>query len=121
MPLAPMGCAVHFHIKPARRKTFREHSSDGLYLQTSPEHYCCHIVFVKATKSKQITDTVFFKHKYITQPTVMHADAIVNSYHNLVKTIQGLSNTNNHAHFKAIQRIQDSLTPDNAKVLQKHA
>jgi hypothetical protein len=79
------------------------------------------VVFVKATKSKQITDTVFFKHKYITQPTVMHADAIVNAYHNLVKAIQGLSNTNNQAHFKAIRRIQDSLAPGNAKVLQKHA
>ncbi|KAL7475055.1 hypothetical protein ACHAW6_000989, partial [Cyclotella cf. meneghiniana] len=90
MPLAPMGCAVQFHIKPARRKTCGEHASDGWYLRTSPEHYRCHVVFVKATKSKCITDTVFFKHKYITQPTVTHADAIVNAYHNMVKAIQNL-------------------------------
>jgi hypothetical protein len=64
---------------------------------------------------------VFFKHKYITQPTVTHADTIVNAYHNLVKAIQGLSNTNNQAHFKAIQRIQDSLMPGNKKVMEKHA
>ncbi|KAL7476252.1 hypothetical protein ACHAW6_002126, partial [Cyclotella cf. meneghiniana] len=70
MPLAPMGCAVQFHIKPARQKTFREHLSDGWYLRMSPKHYRCHVSFVEATKSKQITDTVFFKHKYITQPTV---------------------------------------------------
>ena len=121
MPLAPMGCAVQFHIKPAQRKTFEEHSSNGWYLQTSPKHYRCHIVFVKATKRKQITDTVFFKHKYLTQPTVTHAGAIVNAYHNLVKAIQGLNNTKNQAHFEAIQRIQDNLAPGNQKVMEKHA
>ncbi|KAL7483838.1 hypothetical protein ACHAW6_009477, partial [Cyclotella cf. meneghiniana] len=57
MPIAPMGCAVQFHIKPSRRKTWGEHSSDGWYLQTSPEHYRCHIVFVKATRHKRITNT----------------------------------------------------------------
>ena len=34
MPIAPMGCAVQFHIKPVRRKTFGEHSEDGFYLKT---------------------------------------------------------------------------------------
>ena len=38
MPIAPMGCEVRFHIKPARRKSFGEHSEDGFYLQTSKEH-----------------------------------------------------------------------------------
>ena len=76
MPLAPLGCAVQFHVKLERRKSWGEDSADG-YVRTSPEHYRCHEVFVKATKSKRITDTVFFKHKYITQPTVTPADAIV--------------------------------------------
>ncbi|KAL7477858.1 hypothetical protein ACHAW6_003650 [Cyclotella cf. meneghiniana] len=59
MPLAPMGCAVQFHIKPNRRKTFGEHSSNGGYLKTLPEHYQAHLVFVKATRVKRITDKVF--------------------------------------------------------------
>ncbi len=66
MPLAPMGCAVQFHIKPNRRKSWGEHASDGWYLKTSPDHYRCHWIFLKATRAKQISDTVFFKHKYIT-------------------------------------------------------
>ena len=52
MPLAPMGCAVQFHIKPGQRKSFGEHSADGWYLRTSPEHYCCHVMFVKTTRMK---------------------------------------------------------------------
>jgi hypothetical protein len=43
MPLAPMGCAVQFHIKPNRRKIWGEHSSDKWYLTTSPDHYRCHL------------------------------------------------------------------------------
>ena len=63
MPLAYMGCAVQFHIKPNRRKTWDEHAGDGWYLITSPDHYRCHWIFVKATRAKRISDTVYFKHK----------------------------------------------------------
>jgi hypothetical protein len=62
MPLAPMGCAVQFHIKPSRRKMFGEHSEDGFYLKTSEEHYRTHVIFVKKTRAKRLADTVFFKH-----------------------------------------------------------
>ena len=46
------------------------------YLQTSPEHYQCHVIYVKQTKSKRVSDTVFFKKKYITQPTMTQSDII---------------------------------------------
>jgi hypothetical protein len=77
MPLAPMGCAVQFHIKPNRRKTWGEHSSDGWYLTTSRDHYRCHYIFVKATRAKRISDTIYFKHKHITQPSLMTEDLII--------------------------------------------
>ncbi|KAL7483042.1 hypothetical protein ACHAW6_008693 [Cyclotella cf. meneghiniana] len=121
MPIAPMGCAVQFHIKPSRRKTWGEHSSDGWYLQTSPEHYRCHIVFVKATRNKRITDTVFFKHKYITQPSVSQADYIVQAYQNLAKAIQGAGNPTNSPHLEAIQRIQEAHEPRHQRVIERHA
>ena len=63
MPLAPMGCA-----------TWAENSIDGWYLCTSTEHYRCHVVHLKKTRSERITDTVWFKHKYITQPNVTPVD-----------------------------------------------
>ncbi len=52
MPIAPMGCAVQFHIKPSRRKTFGEHSEDGFYLKTSAEHFRTHVIFCKKTQAK---------------------------------------------------------------------
>jgi hypothetical protein len=119
MPLAPMGCAVQFHIKPSRRKTFGEHSSDGWYLKTSDEHYRTHVVLVKATKAKRLTDTVFFKHKSITQPTVTKADAIVNAYRKLTEAINGIQVSQDDAHMEALQRIQETLKPGNQMPIQK--
>ena len=118
MPIAPMGCAVQFHIKPGRRKSFGEHSADGWYLRTSPEHYRCHVVFVKATRAKRITDTVFFKHKYITQPTVTPADAIVRAYHNLIAAINGIKNTKSDAHLEALEKIHTDLAPGNQRQIE---
>jgi hypothetical protein len=111
MPIAPMGCAVQFHIKPGRRKTFGEHSADGFYLKTSEEHYRTHVVFCKKTRAKRLADTVFFKHKYITQPTVMPADAIVNAITKLRNAIQGLQHSKDDAHFEALQRLDSTLQP----------
>jgi hypothetical protein len=118
MPLAPMGCAVQFHIKPSRRKTFGEHSEDGFYLKTSEEHYRTHVVFCKKTRAKRLADTVFFKHKYITQPMVMPADAIVNALTKLQDAIQGIQHSKNDAHFEALRRLEQTLQPQNKQIIK---
>ena len=114
MPIAPMGCAVQFHIKPGRRKTFGEHSEDGFYLRTSEEHYRTHVIFAKKTRAKRLADTVFFKHKYITQPTITPADAIVNAYNKLRQAIQGIQHSKDDAHFEALERIKNIMQPTSA-------
>jgi hypothetical protein len=86
-----MGCAVQFHIKPSQQKMFGEHSEDGFYLKTSAEHTRTHVIFCKKTQAKQLADTVFFKHKHITQPMVTPADAIVNAFTKLRDAIQGIN------------------------------
>jgi hypothetical protein len=109
MPIAPMGCAVQFYIKPSRRKTIGEHSEDGFYLKTSAEHYRTHVVFCKKTRAKQLADTVFFKHKHITQPTVTPADAIVNAFNKLREAIHGIQHSKDDAHFEALKRTENTL------------
>ena len=106
-----MGCNVQFHIKPSRRKTFGEHSGDGFYLQTLPEHYRTHIIFVKKTRAKRLADTVFFKHKYITQPTVTPADAVVQAYHKMMQALQGIQHSKDDAQMEALERLQENLQP----------
>jgi len=52
MPLAPMGCAAQIYESRYRRKTWAENSINGWYLRTSTEHYRCHVVHVKKTRSE---------------------------------------------------------------------
>ena len=70
MPLAPLGCKVLIHNKPATRKTCENHASKGYYMETSREHYRCYKIWMTKTRSIWVADTVFFKHQYITMPTV---------------------------------------------------
>mgnify|MGYP006160256745 CR=1 FL=1 len=111
MPLAPIGCAVQFHVKPGHQCTWGEHSTDGWYIGASPEHYRTHRIFVKATPSHCLLDTVFFKHKYITQPTVTPADAIVKAFHDLMATLKGTTNLKGQQNMDAITQLQRTLSP----------
>ncbi len=121
MPLAPMGCAVQFHIKPNRRKSWGEHSSNGWYLKMSPDHCRCHIIFVKATQAKQISDTVYFKHKHITQPTLTPEDRIVQAIQDLSNAIKGGKKLGSSTQIDAIKGLTDALRPGNQMPLQAHS
>ncbi len=118
MPIAPMGCSVQFHIKPSRRKTFGEHLGDGFYLKTSKEHYRMHVVFCKKTQAKRLADTVFFKHKYITQPTVTPAVTIVNAVTKLRDTIQEIQHYKDDAHFEALPCLEQTLQPQHKQIIK---
>ncbi len=43
MPLAAIGCAVQLHQSSTKQASWAENLIDGWYLQTSPEHYQCHV------------------------------------------------------------------------------
>ena len=52
-----------FHKKPSRR-------SKEWFLSSSTGHYQCWCLWVKKTQATSISGMVFFKHKYISNPTV---------------------------------------------------
>ena len=66
-------------------------------------------------------DTVFFKHKFITQPTVTKADAIVNAYQKLADAIHGIQQSQDDAHMEALQQVQETLKPGNEMPIEKYA
>ena len=49
----------------------------------SLEHYQFQLIFVNYTKAFQVLDTVEFRHHYLTQPTLMHADIILHGMNTL--------------------------------------
>eukprot|EP00804_Cyclotella_cryptica_P028359 CCRYP_016427-RA/>CCRYP_016427-RA protein AED:0.05 eAED:0.03 QI:0/0/0/1/1/1/2/0/1237 len=99
-PFVPIGMEALVHDKPHRRKSFAQHCTKGFVLGTSPEHYRCWTVWTPVSRSSRISATVFFKHKYITNPTVTPADAIIAATANLSHVL--LSNAT-AAHLNATQ------------------
>ena len=93
-----MGCAVQIHEESSQRRTWAPHSADGYYLGASPDHYRTHRIYVKAINAGRVSEAVFFKHKYLTNPTVTHADRVVQAarelYNVLSKKKQGIDKSN---------------------------
>ena len=96
MPLAPMGCGVKIHTDAGKRGSWSPHTVDGWHLGTSPDHYMSHITHAKRTKATIVSETVFLKHKHLTNPTVTHAEKVVDAARALCKAFskrkQGMSN-----------------------------
>ena len=88
-PMVPLYCVVEMHAKLSKRKTFGRHSVSGLNVGVSVEHYRCHKIWVKDTKSVWIGNTVSFKHKYLTMPTATATDALLTAAENLIKALDG--------------------------------
>jgi hypothetical protein len=104
-----MGCAVQLHESSERRGAWADNSIDGWYLQTSPEHYQCYTIYVKQTKSKRISDTVYFKTKYITQPTLTPADVIVKVLNDLTQALKGKNNMKGLKQIKTLRKLDNIL------------
>ena len=87
-PWAVLGCEIEIHVMVAQRKTWAAHIKKGYYLGTFWEHYRCHLVWVKETKTTRIGQTVFFKHTYLTQPSTTDTDALIQAADGLCGALQ---------------------------------
>src|SRR5450830_1890582 len=74
---------------PSNRDTCAEHTLSGYYIGCSHEHYRCHKIYVTSTRHIRVFQTVFFKHKYLTQPTFTSHDALIASADKLADAING--------------------------------
>jgi hypothetical protein len=73
-------------------------------------------VFVKRTRSKRISDTVFFQHKYITNPMVTHEDKVVKALGDATQTLLKQKNIRGKEQMSALQQLQAICkTPENKK------
>ena len=89
-PFAPLGCKVEAHVTPGVRETWAPHTTSGYYVGNAWEHYRCHDVYISDTKSIRTCLTVFFKHKYLTMPSITPADALIRASDKLTDAISGL-------------------------------
>ncbi len=110
MPLAPLGCAAQIHESPNRQKTWNVHSLNGWYLGTSDKHYWCYTIYCAKTRSKRISDTVFFQHKYLTQPVVTPVDTMIKAMSDLRSALRKQANTVGTAEMEVLKQLDTILT-----------
>lgn len=108
-PLGSMGCAVQILNSPERRKSWEERSLDGWYLSTSLEHYRCHRIYVKNTQDERISNTINFKHRYITQPTVTPTDIAIKAIKDLTNLLK-VDTKGENDEFQALKRLESMVT-----------
>ncbi len=89
------------------------HSVDGWYLSTSPEHYRVHNCYVKTTQAERLTDTIQFKHKNITNPTISPQDKIMHALANCKNALTGMMNGTQ------MEELQTLLTKAHAHLEQR--
>ncbi len=85
-----MRCEAQVHEKTNKHGIWAYHLVDRWYLFTSPEHYRTHNFYIKHIKSKQLSNTVQFQHKCITNPSITHADKVMQALAECVKAFQGM-------------------------------
>jgi hypothetical protein len=68
-------------------------------------------------KSERISGTIFFKHRYLTQPTVTPADLIVKALGDLTQALKGRRNMKEIGQIKALTKINELL--DNIPTINK--
>ncbi len=102
-----MGCEAQVHEKTNKHGTWAYHLVGGWYHFTSPEHYCTHNCDIKHTKSEQLSVTVQFQHKCITNPTITHADKVMHALADCVKTLQGMMGSARNS--QAAQNLQQII------------
>jgi hypothetical protein len=57
---APPGCKIIAHEKPTKRQTWARHGQHGYSLGPAMHHYRCQNVYIAATVSERIVDTLEF-------------------------------------------------------------
>ena len=108
-PLGPLGCAVQILNSPERRQSWEERSLDGWYIGTSLDHYRCHRVYVKNTRDERISNTINFKHRYITQPTVTPIDMAVKAIKDLTKVLK-VDTKQENEEYAALKRLENMIS-----------
>jgi hypothetical protein len=95
------------HNKPLKRCTYAEHCKKMFVLGTSTEHYRCWKFWSMATQATQILGAVFFKNKYLTNPSVTPEDLVIATAKNLTQALE--TSIPQYLWVSTIQALKDHL------------
>jgi hypothetical protein len=85
---APPGCKIIAHEKPGKRRTWAPHGKHGYSLSPAMHHYRCQNVYISATASERIVDTLeFFPHNY-QMPQLSSTDRLIMAAKDMTDALQ---------------------------------
>jgi hypothetical protein len=85
---APPGCKIIAHEKPVKRHTWAPHGKHGYSLGPAMHHYQCQNVYISATASERIVDTLeFFPHNY-QMPQLSSTDRLLMAAKDMMEALQ---------------------------------
>jgi hypothetical protein len=108
-PLGQLGCRFVIHKKVGVRYTWDFRGNEGWGVGVSKWHYRCQRVVAKATKAEQISDTVEFRHQYLTQPTITSDDRVLHSMQNLTGALKDAPTVACDTQLQAIAELRNVL------------
>ncbi len=88
-PFALLGCAVMAHIKPKNQRTWDVHAEVGFNIGTAMEHHCCFHVYIVKTRATRVSNAVFFKYQYITNPQITPETLLMKAAAELTSALKG--------------------------------
>jgi hypothetical protein len=74
---APPGCKIIAHEKPGKRRTWAPHGHHGYSLGPAMHHYRCQNVYISATASERIVDTLKFPPHKFPMPKLSSTDRLI--------------------------------------------
>jgi hypothetical protein len=85
---APPDCRIIAHEKPGKIRTWVPHGQHGYSVGPAIHHYRCQTVYISATASKRIVDTLeFFPHNY-QMPQLSSTDRLIMAANDIMNALQ---------------------------------
>jgi hypothetical protein len=106
-PLGPVGCRVLIHAKPATRRSWDFRAKNGFYIGPAMDSYRCSKLVNADTKSQVISDTVEFRHSYLSVPAPSTEDRIIHGLQVVAGALTGASAPTSISQVESITNLWD--------------
>jgi hypothetical protein len=111
-PFVPIGMELLVHKKPHKQLTFAQHCKKGYILGTSFEHFRAQKVWMVDSHDVHTSGATWFKHKYLTNPSLTPEDQIIAAIGGLAKTLTtGVPPQLRDNTVDKLRQLQKILTP----------
>jgi hypothetical protein len=108
-PFTPLRCAVMVHIKPKNQQTWDFHVVTGLDIGTAMGNHQCFHTYIVKTRTTRISDTVLFKHQYITNLHVTSKTLVIKVVLELTSALKGSVSRNGET-AEPLKKFSDLFT-----------